>query len=184
MDLSVLYINAKRMNIKYLSSEEMTNNVIDYLRSNENVMFTPNVEDSREWDTDYLEENQPKYEYELPSSDDIRTLVDNQVLTAWDLNEYVEDWMGWNGVYAGASCSRPWSHYSDTVTVVDLTKDGLGELEYTFRKNGRFSEEAVEEFWRDLVDEHRDELESEDDYEDSYDEEPEYDTDIDTDDDI
>ena len=164
--------------------KEMTDDVIDYLRNNEKVMFTPNIEDSRDWDTSYLEENQPTYEYELPSSDDIRTLVDNQVLTAWDLNDYVDDWMGWNTIYEGASCSRPWSHYSAEVTVVDLTREGLTKLEQTFRKNGRFSEEAVEEFWQELVDEHRDELESEYDYEDSYDEESDYDTDIDTDDDI
>ena len=164
--------------------KEMTNNVIDYLRNNENIMFTPNVEDSREWDTDYLEENQPKYEYELPISDDIRTLVDNQILTAWDLNEYVDNWMDWNNAYAGASCSRPWSQYSAEVTVVDLTKDGLDELEQTFRKNGRFSDERVEEFWSELVDEHRDELEDDMDYEDSYEEEDDYNTEIDTDDDI
>ena len=165
---------------------EMTDNVVDYLRNNENAIFTPNVEDSREWDAEYLEENQPRYEYELPISDDISTLVDNQIITAWDLNEYVDDWMGWNSVYDGAECSRPWSQYSAEVTVENLTKDGLGELEYTFQKNGHFSDEAVDEFWKDLVDEHRDELEDEDDmdYEDSYDDEEDYSTDIDVDDEV
>ena len=143
----------------------LARDIVDHIKSHNELMWEPNEVDSRDYSIEYIEENQPRYEYEIYASDDVAMLVDKGVLTAWDLNHYVEDALGWDHVYDGAEVERPWGYDSTTVTVSNLTYDGYEQLNDTV-------EHHLEGFWWYLVSEHADELdEDEDDSYDEYDDE-------------
>ena len=139
----------------------LAQDVLDYLVDNEDLFYTENEIDSRDYSYEYIEEHQPMYEFECYGSDDIVTLVDKGVLNSWDLKNYVEDILSYESVFRGAETERPWGHHDTSVTVSNLTRDGLERLEDSFERN-------VEGFWEGLVEEHADELADSD--EDDYDE--------------
>ena len=161
---------------------EINEKVISYLASNIDVMFTPNDEDSRDWSTDYIEENQPRYEYEIGCSDDVVLLVENRIVDSWELKSYVEEQLSWNSVFADAEVSRPFSHYDTTVNVENLTYDGYKEMENQFSSKYYKNGDPVDDYWTDFVAEHSDDLEEikngEEDY-DEFDDDEEYDSDDD-----
>lgn len=130
---------------------QMTEEVVDHIRNNQELIFTPNEEDSRDYEYDYIEEKQPKYEFECDGSDDVCTLVNEGILTGWDLYHYVEDQLQWDNAYKGAEVERPWGYDSTSVTVSNLTIDGYEQLKDSFEGNS-------EGWWEDLVSEHQDEL--------------------------
>ena len=141
----------------------MTEDVVDHIMNNQELIFTPNEDDSREYDYSYIEENQPRYEFECDGSDDVCTLVDNGVINGWDLYHYVEDQLQWDHAYDGAEVERPWGYDSTSITVSNLTIDGYKQLEDSFNRNR-------DGWWEDLVSEHQDELDrinngDDDDYE-------------------
>ena len=142
---------------------DLASSVIQYLLNHEELFYTINTEDSRDNTTEYIEEHQPRYEFECYGSDDIVTLVENGALSSWDLVSYVENVLSYESVYEGAECSRPWGHHDTSVTVENLTKEGYDYLSDSFERN-------VDDFWQELVDEHADELDTEDDDYDDYDE--------------
>lgn len=143
---------------------DLAQDVLDYLVDNEDLFYTENTVDSRDYSYEYIEEHQPTYEFECYGSDDIVTLVEKDILTSWDLKNYVEDILSYNSAYNGADIDRPWTHHDTSVTVSNLTKDGLELLKDTFERD-------VDSFWSDLVNEHADELEddSDEDLDDNYD---------------
>lgn len=144
----------------------LAEHVVNRIAEDNSLVWTLNEEDSRDYTFDYIEENQPRYEYEIPGTVDIETLVDNDVLSSWDLVRYVEDQLEYNSAYEGAEVSRPWSHRDTSVTVANLTRDGYDLLHDTVIRN-------KEGFWEDLVSNYSDELlnnEYDDDYEESDDE--------------
>lgn len=147
---------------------DLADSVLQYLLNHEQLFYRANENDSRDYTTEYIEENQPRYEFECYGSDDIVTLVENGALSSWDLVSYVENILSYERVYDGAECSRPWGHHDTSVTVENLTKEGHDYLSDSFERN-------VEGFWQELVDEHADELEVDDD-------EDEYDDDMDVED--
>ena len=120
-------------------------------------------------DTSYIEENQPRYDYELYASDDLIEHIEAGHCDSWKLKDYVEEALSWESDTRDAEVETPWSHYDTSVTVTNLTKDGLERLEDIFRNNGasRFWEELVNE----LNEEYPNDDEDEDDYEDSEDDE-------------
>lgn len=141
----------------------MTEDVVDHIMNNQELIFTPNEDDSREYDYSYIEENQPRYEFECDGSDDICTLVDNDVINGWDLYHYVEDQLQWDHAYDGAEVERPWGYDSTSITVSNLTIDGYEQLKDSFERNS-------DGWWEDLVSEHKEELDrinngDDDDYE-------------------
>ena len=143
--------------------KEMTEDVVDHIMNNQELIFTPNEDDSRDYDYDYIEENQPRYEFECDGSDDVCTLVDNGVITGWDLYHYVEDQLQWDHAYDGAEVERPWGYDSTSITVSNLTIDGYELIKDSFERNS-------DGWWEDLVSEHQDELDrinngDDDDYE-------------------
>lgn len=135
---------------------DLAYSVLRYLQNHEELFYTANKDDSRDYTTEYIKENQPRYEFECYGSDDIVTLVENGALTSWDLISYVENVLSYERVYEGAECSRPWGHHDTSVTVENLTKEGLDYLSDSFKRN-------VDGFWQELVDEHADELNVEED---------------------
>lgn len=151
--------------------ESLASDIITTIVNDESLIYTPNTEDSREYSYDYIQENQPRYEFELYGSDDVVTLVEKGVLDSWALNRYVEEQLEYESACEGFEVDRPWGHHDTSVTVSNLTRDGYDYLHDMFNRN-------VEGFWEQLVDEYADELadseeESEEDYDDddSYDEE-------------
>lgn len=131
-------------------------------------LATINEEDMLHSDTSYIEENQPRYDYELYASDDLIEHIEAGHCDSWKLKDYVEEALSWESDTRDAEVETPWSHYDTSVTVTNLTKDGLERLEDIFRNNG------ASRFWEDLVnelnEEFPDEDAEEDDYEDSEDE--------------
>ena len=140
----------------------MTEDVIDHIMNNQELIFTPNEEDSRDYNYDEIEEKQPRYEFECDGSDDVCTLVNEGILTGWDLYHYVEDQLQWDNAYEGAEVERPWGYDSTSITVSNLTIDGYEQLEDSFNRNR-------DGWWEELVSEHQDELDrinnGDDDYE-------------------
>lgn len=128
--------------------------IVERIKTEPELIYTPNTEDSRDYTNDYIKENQPRYEYEISGSDDLVTLVENGTLTSWDLNNYVENILSYERDYEGAEVSRPWSHHDTSVTVENLTREGYDRLKDSVEHN-------IDEFWSDLVNEHIDDLDSE-----------------------
>ena len=129
----------------------MTEEVVDHIMNNQELIFTPNEEDSREYNYDYITEKQPRYEFECDGSDDVCDLVNEGILSAWDLYHYVEDQLQWDNAYEGAEVEIPWAHDSTSITVSNLTKYGYEQLEDSFQRNR-------DGWWEDLVSDHKDEL--------------------------
>lgn len=141
--------------------EEMATLVMNYIRENPETLDDLNEVDSRDYDYDWIKEQQPRYETEIGVSDDLYTLIDNGIVNSWKLNEYVEDAMSWENIYQGATVDRPFSQYDTSVSISNLTKDALYQIEETWAKH-------LDSFWQELVDEYADELNeinSEEDYE-------------------
>ena len=136
--------------------------VVNRIKGVNSLMYIVNETDSRDYSVDYIKEHQPTYNIEINGSDDIVNLVENGVLNAWDLNDYVEHVLSYENYFEGAVVDRPWSHNSTEVSVSNLTRDGYDELEDRIQNN-------LDGFWADLVAEHADELT--DDYDDDYEEE-------------
>lgn len=139
---------------------DLCEEVVDYLLSNPDLMWTISEVDSRDYSSEYIAENQPTYEFEIQAPYDVERLLDNGVVTAWDLNSYVEEKMSWESVYNGAEVERPWSTRSSNVSITNLTRDAYDQLEDTFRNN-------EEGYWEDFLAEYADELA--DDVDDDYD---------------
>ncbi len=119
-------------------------------------LMDPNEEDSRDWSgstLDEIEENQPRYEYDVWGSDDIVVLVENGILNAWDLKEYVEDMLQWEQSFKDAEVDRPWSHSSTELNITNLTKDGYELIRSWFHNK-------EEQFWSELVEQYKDELDA------------------------
>ena len=136
--------------------ETLADICLHHIQAHFEELMDPNEEDSRDWSgpsLEEIEENQPRYEYDVWGSDDIVVLVENGVLNAWDLKEYVEDMMHWEQAFKGAEIDRPWSHTSTELNITNLTKDGYDLIRDWFHNR-------EEQFWEDLVEQYRDELDA------------------------
>lgn len=153
--------------------ESMTRDCLDYILANIDTIFDSNEEDSREWSGDTLEEieeNQPRYEYEISVSDDVYTLLENDIISSQDLYDYVDNAIEWENVFRDAEVQNPYS--GDTsITIDNLTKDGYDMIEDWTRN--------LDSFWEELVNEYQDELNAIENGEYNEDSEDEDDEDID-----
>lgn len=138
---------------------KLCNEVVEYLLANPDLMWTISEVDSRDYSAEYIAENQPTYEFEIQAPYEVERLLDQRIITAWDLNSYVEDNMSWDSMYNGAEVERPWSTYSSNVTITNLTREAYDYLSDLFRDH-------EDSYWEDLIAEHASELEDEvdDDY--------------------
>ena len=133
-------------------------------------LATINEEDMLRSDTSYIEENQPRYEFEIYASDDLIEHIEKGNCDSWRLKDYVEEALSWEPETRDAEIETPWSHHDTTVTVTNLTKDGLDRMEDMFRNNG------ADRFWDDLVNELNEEFPDD---EDEYEEDESEDSDLD-----
>lgn len=121
------------------------NEIMDELVDMPELFGTPNEVDSRDYDTDWIEANQPKYEFEVYASDDLEAHMDKGNCDVWALKSYVEEMLSNDRTTRDAEVERPWGHNDKYLTVTGLTQDGKETLEDWFRN--------PEAFWADLVDE-------------------------------
>ena len=132
---------------------ELKDIVVDYLLDHQELFATENTEDSREYDYDYLEENQPRFEFEIGACDKIYELIQHEVIDSNDLYNYVEDALSYDSIYRDAEIERPWASDSSSIVVSNLTIDAYEELKNMCSRN-------LKAFWSDLIDEYSEELEA------------------------
>ena len=130
---------------------QLAEEVVTEIHKNSNLLWTPNETDALEYSSEYITENQPTYELELYASDDIDLLLENDIVTSWDLNNYVEDQLSYDAIYNGATVEIPWTHSSNFVTVSNLTKDAYDYLHDSFNRD-------TEAWWEDFVSNYSEEL--------------------------
>lgn len=133
---------------------ELKDIVVDYLLDHEELFATENTEDSREYDYDYLEENQPRFEFEIDACDEIYELIQHEVIDSNDLYNYVDDALSYDSIYRDAEIERPWGRDSSSIVVSNLTIDAYEELRDMCRND------RLNRFWSDLIDEYSEELEA------------------------
>jgi hypothetical protein len=136
--------------------EELTDIVIHYIAKNFDELLDLNTEDSRDWPSqslDYIIDNQPTYEYDVYGSDDVVALVENGVINAFDLKNYIESMLSYDNNFTGAEVHRPSTYDSTELTIENLTKDGYETIKDWF-------EGREDQFWEDLVSDYQDELDS------------------------
>ena len=136
--------------------ETLADICLHHVQAHFEELMDPNEEDSREWSgstLEEIEENQPRYEYDVWGSDDIVVLVEHGILNAWDLKEYVEDMLQWENAFKDAEVDRPWSHSSTELNITNLTKDGYELIRDWFHNK-------EEQFWSELVEQYKDELDA------------------------
>lgn len=109
-----------------------------------------NNDDMLSYSTDWIEENQPKYDFELSVDNDIVLQhIENNNCDSWKLKDYVEEVLSWESETRDAEIETPWSHYDTSITVTNLTKDGLERLEEIVRHGhvwDDLAEQLSEEF--------------------------------------
>ena len=137
------------------SINELKDIVVEYLFDHEELFATENTEDSREYDYDYLEENQPRFEFEIDACDEIYELIQHEVIDSNDLYNYVEEALSYDSIYKDAEIERPWGRDSSSIVVSNLTIEAYEEL-----SNMCKNEHLLNIFWSDLIDEYSEELEA------------------------
>lgn len=126
--------------------KDLEEKIIHEIIQDVDLFINKNEEDSLDQDIDWIMENQPKYSYEIPCSDDLTPFIEAGYCDSWKLKEYVENQLSWESSTRDAEIERPWGHSDTSVTITNLTKDGLDRVEELVRHH-------LESFWEDLVSE-------------------------------
>lgn len=132
----------------------IADDLVTRLASGNELMWTPNVEDSRTFDYSELERNQPTFDACMYVSDDVSDLIDKGIINAHTVRHYIENALSFNTGIGDFSVERPWSHYDKEYNITGLTQDGL---EIVNELN-----DDPDDFFADLVAEYEDELDSDD----------------------
>ena len=144
--------------------EDATATILHYLVDNSHLFGEPNEEDSRDYDTEYLEENRPLTDVSIDYSDDVHELINYDIISTRDIQQYAEDAISDMGRQNGV---RPDVEvYGDYISISEITKEMAKEIESW-------------DFWDGLIEEYGEELEnarnSYEDDEDEYEEDEEID---------
>ena len=129
---------------------EVSDKVVDDIIANPELIAEMNDTDSRNFDCRWLEDEQPKFEYDFMVGYDVGEMVDADIVSRRDVEDYVEDCLSWDSAMSGCEISYDGGDY---VYISELTYDGLNELK------GRIRED-VDSFWEDFIADHEDELEA------------------------
>lgn len=151
--------------------ESLGQDVVNRIAKNPELLWTINETDSRDYPYDYIEENQPRYEFEVYASYDVVRLIEHGVIDAWQLHSYVEEQLERESVFEDCEVNRPFSYGSTSIDVSNLTKDGYDRLEKMFKDPDRFWEDLVQEYGDQIPEEDEDYEEFDDNYEESSSEE-------------
>lgn len=135
--------------------KEISDNLIDFLTEHVELLGTPNEDNSRDWDAEYLEEMQPVYDYTITFSDRVNQALENGEIDTQDIVRYVEDVLSWDSTLSDAEVPYAPSRHDGGIEVTELTRDALDTLEdwFTSYRDGRklLDWDKVDSFWVDLV---------------------------------
>ncbi len=140
---------------------DLSDSLVDYLCKHPELFYTLNDEDSRDHDKSYLEENQPRYDFEVEGDDDTYELIQHNLITSSDLYSYVEDALRYDSLYRDAEIESPWGRDSNSITVTNLTYDAREALE-DMLEHGNFWDELTSNYTDDLEKIHDGEYDTDD----------------------
>lgn len=129
---------------------DLSDSLVEYLCKHPELFYTLNDEDSRDHDMSYLEDNQPRYDFEVDGNDDTYELLQHDIITSSDLYNYVKEALEYDSLYRDCEVDLPWGSDSNSITVINLTYDAKEALEDMIEHGN---------FWNDLTNEHETELE-------------------------
>lgn len=129
---------------------DLSDSLVDYLCKHPELFYTLNDEDSRDHDMSYLEDNQPRYDFEVDGNDDTYELLQHDIITSSDLYNYVKEAFKYDSLYRDVEVEAPWGRDSNSITVSNLTYDAREALK-DMLEHGHF--------WDDLTSEYESELE-------------------------
>lgn len=146
---------------------DISEEVIEDILANPELIAEVNETDSREYDADWLVDEQPRFDYDFMIGDGIEELLEADIVSNRDVESYVEDCLQWESTYDGVEVSYDGGDY---VYVSELTYDGFAALQDRLKGNG------FDHFWEEFVESHQDELDAlrdreDDEYDDFEDEE-------------
>jgi hypothetical protein len=146
---------------------DISEEVIEDILANPELIAEVNETDSREYDADWLVDEQPRFDYDFMIGDGIEELLEADIVSNRDVESYVEDCLRWESTYDGVEVSYDGGDY---VYVSELTYDGFAALQDRLKGNG------FDHFWEEFVESHQDELDAlrdreDDEYDDFEDEE-------------
>lgn len=129
---------------------DLSDSLVEYLCKHPELFYTINDEDSRDHDASYLEDNQPRFDFEIEGNDDLCELIQHDIITSSDLYSYVQEALEYDSLYRDAEVESPWGRDSTSITVTNLTYDAREALEDMVEHGN---------FWDDLTNEYETELE-------------------------
>lgn len=109
--------------------EELGAQIIDEIINNPELLETPLDYDMWDANIDDIIENQPRYEFEYDIDDIVQEYMEAGLINIWDVHQVVEGWLEYQNAFEGAEVSRPFGHYDSSVTIENLTRAGLDEIE-------------------------------------------------------
>lgn len=125
--------------------------VVQDILDNPELIEEENDDDSRDFDPEYIVDEQPRFETDFMLSQDVQDLYDADIVSARDIQYYVEGCFEWESQYEGCEISYDGGDY---VYMSNLTYDGFYDISDRF--NGY---NGVEKFWEDFVADYADQLE-------------------------
>ena len=145
-------INDKELDEKYEKFlKTLADVVVQDIIDNPELIEEENDVDSRDFDPEYIVDEQPRFETDFMLSQDVQDLYDADIVTTRDIRYYVEGCFEWESQYEGCEISYDGGDY---VYLSNLTYDGFYDISERFKGyNG------IEKFWEEFVEEYADQLE-------------------------
>ena len=126
--------------------EDITSEILQYLVDNSHLFGEPNEEDSRDYSTEWVEDNIPMTSTSIEFSDGIKDLYDSGVIDRYDIINYVENAL--DGMARYGHTSPDIRVYRDYVDIDDITDEVADEIE------------SIRDFWKYLEEDYADDLKS------------------------
>lgn len=146
---------------------DLSEEAIEDILAHPELLSEINEVDSRDYDAEWIEEEQPRFEYDFMLDYELEEMLEADIISNRDIENYVEDAFCWESTYDGCEVSFQGGDY---VYISNLTYDGFTAIQ------DRFSGRGLDRFWEELVNEHADELEEyknqeDEEYDDDFDDE-------------
>lgn len=144
-------IDSKELDKQYEDFiRSLADKVVTYITENVETLSDDNTIDSRDYDSNpdsstysSLVEEQPRFDYDFEISYRVRELLDEDIISYNDVEDYVDNWIYYENACEGATVSVQY----DYVVIENLTYDGHEFIEDVIRHHG-------EHFWDELEQEH------------------------------
>lgn len=145
--------NMEKLDEKYEEFlRTLADTVVTDIIENPELMEEENDEDFLKYDPDYIVDEQPRFETDFMLSQDAQDLFEADIVSARDIQYYVEGCFGWESIYEGCEISYEGGDY---VYISNLSYDGFEAIKDMFTGYN-----SVERFWEEFVNDYADELEA------------------------